>query len=64
VRSQFLASEVAIGLRRNLTMTFALIITLGLSLAMFGSALLIRKQVDLMKDEWYDKVEVSMFLDK
>ncbi|HZG95664.1 MAG TPA: permease-like cell division protein FtsX [Mycobacteriales bacterium] len=64
MRSQFLASEVAIGLRRNLTMTFALIITLGLSLAMFGSALLIRKQVDLMKDEWYDKVEVSMFLDK
>jgi cell division transport system permease protein len=35
---------------------------MSLSLALFGSGLLIRKQVETMKDFWYDRVEVSVFL--
>ena len=62
MRASFIASEVGNGLRRNLTMTMAVIITVAVSLALFGVSLLVRAQVDTMKDFWYDKVEVSIFL--
>ncbi len=62
MRAQFILSEIGIGLRRNLTMTIAVIVTVAISLALFGSGLLIRKQVETMKDYWYDKVEVSVYL--
>ena len=62
MRARFVFSEVGNGLRRNLTMTIAVIITVGVSLALFGVALLVRSQVDTMKDFWFDKVEVSIFL--
>lgn len=62
MRATFVASEVGNGLRRNLTMTIAVIITVGVSLALFGVSLLVRAQVDTMKDFWYDRVEVSIFL--
>jgi cell division transport system permease protein len=62
MRAQFVMSEVGIGLRRNLTMTIAVIVTVAISLALFGAGLLIRAQVETMKDFWYDRVEVSVFL--
>ena len=62
MRASFILSEVGIGLRRNLTMTVAVVVTVAISLALFGTGLLIRSQVSLMKDVWYDKVEVSVFL--
>jgi cell division transport system permease protein len=62
VRYQFVLSEIAIGLRRNLTMTVAGVITVAVMLTLFGSGLLVSKQVSLMKDFWYDKVQVSIFL--
>jgi len=62
MQTRFVFSEVGNGLRRNLTMTLAVVITVGVSLALFGVSLLVRSQVDTMKDFWYDKVEVSIFL--
>jgi cell division transport system permease protein len=62
MRAQLLVSEVSTGLRRNLTMTIAVIVTVAISLALFGAGLLIRAQVNTMKDYWYDRVEVSVFL--
>jgi cell division transport system permease protein len=62
MRAQFVVSETLIGLRRNLTMTIALIITTALSLALVGAALLMRTQVGNLKDFWYGKIEVSIFL--
>ena len=62
MRAQFVLSEIGIGLRRNLTMTIAVILTTTISLGLLGSALLISKQVNTMKGYWYDKVEVSIFL--
>ncbi len=62
MRAQFVASEVGSGIRRNLTMTLAVIITVAVSLGLFGVSLLLRSQVETMKDFWYDKVEVSIFL--
>jgi cell division transport system permease protein len=62
MRATFVASEVGGGLRRNLTMTLAVMITVAVSLGLFGASLLVRAQVGTMKDFWYDKVEVSIFL--
>jgi cell division transport system permease protein len=62
MRANFVLSEISVGLRRNLTMTFAVIVSVALSLALAGGALLVRKQVHSMKDYWYDKVQVSIFL--
>ncbi|MFF3245144.1 permease-like cell division protein FtsX [Streptomyces sp. NPDC002870] len=62
MRAQFVLSEIGVGLRRNLTMTFAVVVSVALSLALFGGALLMREQVSTMKDYWYDKVNVSIFL--
>ncbi len=54
--------ETWTGLRRNLTMTVAVIVTMWVSLSLFGAALLANQQVDLVKGKWYDKIEVSVFL--
>jgi cell division transport system permease protein len=62
MRANFIFSEVWIGLRRNLTMTIAVIITVAVGMAMLGVGLMINAQVSMMKDFWYDKVEVSVFL--
>jgi cell division transport system permease protein len=62
MRARFLLSEVRIGLRRNLTMTFAVIVTTAISLSLLGVGLLSNAQVNAMKDYWYDKIEVSVYL--
>lgn len=62
MRAQFVASEIWIGLRRNMTMTIAVIITAAISLTMFGMSLMLREQINVMKGYWYGKVEVSIFL--
>jgi cell division transport system permease protein len=62
MRAQFVLSEIGVGLRRNLTMTFAVVVSVALSLALFGGSLLMTDQVNTMKGYWYDKVNVSIFL--
>ncbi|MFE9606967.1 permease-like cell division protein FtsX [Streptomyces sp. NPDC006012] len=62
MRAQFVLSEISVGLRRNLTMTFAVIVSVALSLALFGGSLLMSDQVTTMKGFWYDKINVSIFL--
>ncbi|KQV11654.1 MULTISPECIES: permease-like cell division protein FtsX [unclassified Kitasatospora] len=61
MRAQFVLSEIGVGLRRNLTMTIAVVVSVALSLALAGASLLVRDQVNSMKDFWYDKVEVSIY---
>ena len=62
MRAQFVFQEIWIGLRRNLTMTIALIVTVAIAMALFGTGLLIKAQVDSSKSYWYDRVEVSIYL--
>ena len=50
------------GLRRNLTMTLAVIVTMWVSLTLFGGGLLGAQQVELAKGRWYDKIEISVFM--
>jgi len=62
MRYRHILSETWSGLRRNLTMTLAVIVTMWVSLTLFGAGLLAYQQVGLMKGRWYDKVEISVFL--
>ena len=62
MRFSFVRREVGNGIRRNFTMTVALIVAVAVSLSLVGAALLMRAQVDRMKGYWYDKIEVSIFL--
>ncbi|MDX6368488.1 MAG: cell division transport system permease protein, partial [Nocardioidaceae bacterium] len=45
MRLNYILSDLGIGLKRNLSMTLAVVGTIGGSLALFGSALLAREQV-------------------
>lgn len=64
MRAQFVLSETKIGFRRNLTLTIAVIVTIGVSLGLLGVSLLMRDQIDSMKNYWYDRVQVSIFLEQ
>jgi cell division transport system permease protein len=62
MRVNFVLSEVATGLRRNMTMTVAMILTTAISLGLMGTGLLIAGMISDMKEIYYDKVQVSIFL--
>lgn len=62
MRMNFVFTEVAAGLRRNLTMTIAMIMTTAISLGFFGAGLLVANQIGDMKELYYDKLEVSVYL--
>jgi cell division transport system permease protein len=64
MRANFIFSEVWIGLRRNLTMTIAVVVTVAIGMALLGVGLMISSQISSMRDFWTDKVEVSVFLCK
>ena len=55
-------SETWSGLRRNAGITFSVIMTMWVSLSLFGAGLIAAQQVNLLKDEWYDKIEVTVYL--
>jgi cell division transport system permease protein len=62
MRAQFVLSEVWIGLRRNLTMTVALIVVVAISLSLLGTGLLFVMQVGHTRTLWQSKVELSIYL--
>jgi cell division transport system permease protein len=62
VRATTVLSGLGAGLRRNVTMFATVVVVTAISLLFLGTALLVDKQVDLVKSYWYDKVEVSVFL--
>jgi cell division transport system permease protein len=61
-RLKYILTEVVVGLWRNVTMTTAMIITMAVSLTMLGAATLTFLQVSDMKDLYYSKIQVSIFL--
>ena len=62
MRVQFVLQEVWTGLRRNLTMTIALVVVVAISLSLLGTGLLFVKQVDNTRTYWQGKVQVSVYL--
>lgn len=59
---RFIFSEMWQGISRSITLTIALIATFAISLSLMGVSLLVGSQVNEMKDYWFDRVEVSVFL--
>jgi len=62
MRASVVLTEVGQGLRRNIGLTVAVILTVLVAGVLGGLSLMLHKQVDTMKDYWYDKVEVSIYL--
>ncbi len=62
MRLQFILSEIGIGLRRNLPIAISVVIVTFVSLTFVGAAGLLQQQISAMKGEWYDKVEVTVYL--
>lgn len=50
------------GLRRNASMAIAVVVTMWVSLTLFGAGVMATQQVDLLKGRWYDKIEITTFL--
>lgn len=61
-RVRFVLGELGTGLRRNVSMTVAVVIVTFVSLTFVAASALIQMQIGNLKDDWYDKVEVSVFL--
>lgn len=61
-RWRYIIGEAFVGLRRNLLMTFAVVLSVTVSLTLLGASLLLSRQVDLAADDWTGRVEVSIFL--
>lgn len=62
MRLRFIFGEVANGLRRNSTMALSVVLVTFVSLTFVGAAALIQMQINALKGDWYDKVEVSIFM--
>lgn len=62
MRLNYVLSGVTTGLRRNVSMTIAIILTTAISLALLGSSLILIHKVETMKTAFYYRVEVSIFL--
>jgi cell division transport system permease protein len=62
MRAQFVFHEVWIGLRRNLTMTIALVVVVAISLSLLGTGLLFVKQVQETRTFWQGRVQLSIYL--
>ena len=62
MRFGFLINEVLTGLRRNVTMTVAMILTTAISIGLFGGGLLVVRLADNSRAIYLDRVETQVFL--
>jgi cell division transport system permease protein len=62
MRAQFILSSTLVGIRRNLGMVLSVVIVVFVSLTLVGAAVLAVEQGNTLKDDWYDKVEVTVYL--
>lgn len=62
MRASFVLSGVATGVRRNATMTIALILSTSIALAFVGAALLANTEITKFKHVYESKINVSVYL--
>lgn len=55
-------ADVLRGLRRNVTMTIAMILTTAISLCLLGAGLIVARMTDQMRQIYGDKVEVTIYI--
>ncbi len=62
MRLGFVFSEIAQGLRRNVSMVISVILVTFVSLTFVGTASLLQLQIGQMKSYWYDKAQVAVYV--
>jgi cell division transport system permease protein len=62
MRTDFVVREVLTGLRRNVTMTVAMVLTTAISLGLVGTGLLAVRTIDRTEDLYSDRVEIQVAL--
>ncbi len=62
MRANFVVSGVAAGIRRNATMTIALVLSTAIALAFVGAALLANTEITKFKKAYESKINVSVYL--
>ncbi len=62
MRLTFMLGELGNGLRRNVSMVVSVVLVTMISMYLLGLGLLAQRQADTMKDYWYERVQVSIFL--
>lgn len=61
MRFGLIVSEVANGLRRNVSMVVSVILVTFISLTFVGAAILLQAQIAQMKGYWYDRAQVAIY---
>ncbi|MBD3690163.1 ABC transporter permease [Nanchangia anserum] len=62
MRLRFVLGQVAKGMRHNLAMTISVILVTCVSLLFVGTGVLTQMQVGKIQDQWYSRVEVSVYM--
>jgi len=58
----YVFGEVGQGLKRNLSMVVSIVLVTFLSLSFVGTAALLQLQIGQMKNYWYDRAQVAVYL--
>jgi cell division transport system permease protein len=64
LKLDYVVRETGSNLRRNITLSLAAIVTVGVSLALFGSALLLQQGVENVSGRWEEGIELIVFLQR
>lgn len=59
---RYVFSELAQGLRRNLSMHIAVVLTLFVSLTLVGFGLLLNRQAEKTADQWGNQLQITVYL--
>lgn len=62
MRLALIWSEVWNGLRRNVSMVVSVVLVTFISLTFVGTAVLLQMQIGQMKNYWYDRAQVAIYL--
>ena len=62
MRFGLILSEVANGLRRNMSMVISVVLVTFISLTFVGAAILLQMQIGQMKGYWYDRAQVAVYM--
>jgi cell division transport system permease protein len=62
VRIGFVLREVVTGLSRNLSMVISIVLVTFISLTFVGTAILLQAQISQMKNYWFDRAQVAIYM--
>ncbi|WP_291051378.1 permease-like cell division protein FtsX [Herbiconiux sp.] len=62
MRFALILGEVGTGLRRNVSMVISVVLVTFISLTFVGAAILLQMQIGQMKNFWYDKAQVAVYM--